>query len=63
MRQRLTRLKRLMRDKCPRTYKIIHKTNEMIGWTPIILMVYVQVLGLSYAYYKSERERTDSYDK
>ena len=63
MRQRLARLKRLMRDKCPRTYKIIHKTNEMIGWTPIILMVYVQVLGLSYAYYKSECKRSDSIDR
>ena len=62
MRQRLARLKRLMREKCPRTYKIINKTNEMIGWTPIILMVYVQVLGLSYAYYKSESKRHDSYD-
>ena len=60
MRQRLTRLKHLMRDKCPRTYKIINKTNEMVGWTPIIAMVYVQVLVLSYAYYKSESERHDS---
>ena len=35
----------------------------MIGWTPIILMVYVQVLGLSYAYYKSECKRSDSIDR
>ena len=62
MRQRLSRLKHLLRDKCPRTYKIIHKTNEMVGWTPIILMVYVQVLALSYAYYKSESKRHDSID-
>ena len=32
----------------------------MIGWTPIIAMVYVQVLALSYAYYKSECKRHDS---
>ena len=63
MRHRLTRLKHLMRDKCPRTYKIINKSNVMIGWTPIILMVYVQVLGLSYAYYKSECKRSDSIDR
>ena len=62
MRQRLTRLKHLMREKCPRTYKIIDKTTDMIGWTPIIMMVYVQVLALSYAYYKSESKRHDSVD-
>ena len=59
MRQRLIHL---LRDKCPRTYKIIDKTTEMIGWTPIIMMVYVQVLALSYAYYKSESKRHDSVD-
>ena len=51
-----------MREKCPRTYKIIDKTTDMIGWTPIIMMVYVQVLALSYAYYKSECKRHDSID-
>ena len=60
MRQRLSRLKHLLRDKCPRTHKIIDKTTDMIGWTPIIAMVYVQVLGLSYAYYKSECKRHDN---
>ena len=59
MRQRLIHL---LRDKCPRTYKIIDKTTDMIGWTPIIMMVYVQVLALSYAYYKSESKRSDSID-
>ena len=62
MRQRLSRLKHLLRDKCPRTHKIIDKTTDMIGWTPIIAMVYVQVLALSYAYYKSECKRHDSID-
>ena len=60
MRQRLSRLKHLLRDKCPRTHKIIDKSTDMIGWTPIIAMVYVQVLALSYAYYKSEGKRHDS---
>ena len=60
MRQRLSHIKRIMREKCPRTHKIIDKTTDMIGWTPIIAMVYVQVLVLSYAYYKSESERHDS---
>ena len=59
MRQRLIHL---LRNKCPRTYKIIDKTTDMIGWTPIIMMVYVQVLALSYAYYKSECKRHDSID-
>ena len=50
MRQRLSHL---MRDKCPRTHKIISKATEIAGWTPIILMVYGQILVLSYGYYKS----------
>ena len=62
MRQRLSRLKHLLRDKCPRTHKIINKSTDMIGWMPIIMMVYVQVLALSYAYYKSECKRHDSID-
>ena len=57
MRQRLSHLKRHAREKCPRTYKIIDKSIEMIGWTPIIVMVYGQILLLSYAYYKSECHR------
>ncbi len=63
MRQRMSRLKHLMEDKCPRTHKIIHKSYEMIGWTPIIMMVYVQVLALSYAYYKSECQRHDTINR
>ena len=63
MRQRLSRLKHLMREKCPRTHKIIDKSIEMAGWTPIILMVYSQILLLSYAYYKSECKRHDSINK
>jgi len=50
MRQRLSHL---LREKCPRTHKIIDKSIEMAGWTPIILMVYGQILVLSYGYYKS----------
>ena len=53
MRQRMSRLKHLMEDKCPRTHKIIDKSIEMVGWTPIIMMVYGQILVLSYGYYKS----------
>ena len=60
MRQRLSHIKRRLREKCPRTHKIIDKTIEMAGWTPIIAMVYVQVLALSYAYYKSECKRHDN---
>ena len=63
MRQRLSHIKRIMREKCPRTHKIIDKSIEMVGWTPIIAMVYVQVLALSYAYYKSECKRSDSIDR
>ena len=63
MRQRLSHLKRTLREKCPRTYKIIHKSYEMVGWTPIILMVYGQILLLSYAYYKSECVRHDSINR
>ena len=53
MRQRLSRLKHLLRDKCPRTHKIIDKSIGMVGWTPVILMVYGQILVLTYGYYKS----------
>ena len=53
MRQRLSHLKRQFKEKCPRTHKIIDKTTEMVGWTPIILMVYGQILVLTYGYYKS----------
>ena len=63
MRQRLSHIKRIMREKCPRTHKIIDKSIEMAGWTPIILMVYSQILLLSYAYYKSDNMRSDSINK
>lgn len=53
MRQSLSHLKRQFKEKCPRTHKIIDKTTEMVGWTPIILMVYGQILVLTYGYYKS----------
>ena len=53
MRQRLTHLFEALERKCPRTHKIIDKSIEMVGWTPIILMVYSQILVLSYGYYKS----------
>lgn len=53
MRQRLSHLKRQFKENCPRTHKIIDKTTEMVGWTPIILMVYGQILVLTYGYYKS----------
>ncbi len=62
MRQRLSRLKHLLRDKCPRTHKIIDKSTDMIGWTPIIALIYLQVLAISYSYYKSEGKRHDSID-
>ena len=63
MRQRLSHISDTLKEKCPRTHKIIDKSIEMIGWTPIILMVYSQILLLSYAYYKSECVRYDSVNK
>jgi hypothetical protein len=57
------RLYTKFREKCPRAYKIIDKTVEMAGWTPIILMVYSQILLLSYAYYKSDYMRHNNIDK
>ena len=57
MRQRLSHL---LREKCRRTHKIIDKSIEMVGWMPIIMMVYSQILLLSYAYYKSECKRHDN---
>ena len=53
MRQRLSHLSDRLKEKCPRTHKIIDKTIDMVGWTPVILMVYGQILILSYGYYKS----------
>ena len=63
MRQRLSRARRVLREKYPRTHKIIAKGFDMVGWTPIIVMVYIQVLGLSYSYYKRGCTRHDSIDK
>ena len=63
MRQRLSHLSETLKEKCPRTHKIIDKSIEMVGWTPIILMVYSQILLLSYAYYKSDNMRSDSINK
>ena len=53
MRQRLSHLSDRLKENCPRTHKIIDKSIGMVGWTPIILMVYGQILVLSYGYYKS----------
>jgi len=53
MRQRLDDLKRHLLENYPRTHKILYKTTEMIGWTPIIIIVYGQILVLTYGYYKS----------
>ena len=53
MRQRLSHLSARLKENCPRTHKIIDKSIDMVGWTPIILMVYGQILILSYGYYKS----------
>ena len=53
MRQRLSHARRVLREKYPRTHKIIDKTTDMVGWTPIILMVYGSILSLTYSYYKS----------
>ena len=63
MRQRLSHLKRAFEEKCPRSYKIIDKSIEMVGWTPIILMVYGQILVLTYAYYKSDSMNSDRVNK
>jgi len=49
MRQLSDRLKK----RCPRVHNILYKTNEMVVWTPIILMVYGSILSLTYSYYKS----------
>jgi len=54
MRQRLTRLRRAVKEKYPRTHKIIDKSTDIAGWTPIILMIYSQVIVLTYRLYKSE---------
>ena len=52
----MRQMRQRIKEKCPRVYKIIDKTAEMIVWTPIFLVIYAQVLGLSYAYYKSDNK-------
>mgnify|MGYP003652168622 CR=1 FL=1 len=59
MRQRLSRARRVLREKYPRTHKIIDKTTDMVGWTPIILMIYSQVILMTYSLYKSEGNDRD----
>jgi len=59
MRQRLRNLSHRFKENCPRTHKIIDKTVGMIGWTPVIMMVYGQILVLTYGYYKSACNKTD----
>ena len=59
MRQRLSHARRVLREKYPRTHKIIDKTTDMVGWTPIILMIYSQVIVLTYKLYKSEGNARD----
>ena len=59
MRQRLARARRVLREKYPRTHKIIDKTTDMVGWTPIILMIYSQVILMTYSLYKSEGNKRD----
>jgi hypothetical protein len=58
MRQRIDNLKRHLLENYPRTHKILYKSTEMLGWTPIIIIpiiiiVYGQILVLTYGYYKS----------
>ena len=59
MRQRLSHARRVLREKYPRTHKIIDKTTDMVGWTPIILMVYSQVILMTYSLYRSEGNARD----
>jgi hypothetical protein len=40
----------------PRIHKIIDKGTDIVVWTPIMLAVYVQVLGLTYVYYKDNNK-------
>ena len=59
MRQKLSHARRVLREKYPRTHKIIDKTTDMVGWTPIILMIYSQVILMTYSLYKSEGNDRD----
>ena len=43
----------------PRIHKIIDKGAHIALWTPIMLAIYVQVLGLTVAYYKSDSNKRD----
>ena len=60
MRQRLSHLKRQLREKCPRVHKIIKKSTDIAGWTPIILSVYAMIVSHSYKCYKSKTTCRDS---
>ena len=57
MRQRIARK---LREKCPRVYKIISKSSNIAGWTPIILSVYAMIVSHSYKCYKSKSACRDS---
>ena len=59
MRQRLSHARRVLREKYPRTHKIIDKSTDIAGWTPIILMIYSQVILMTYSLYKSEGNKRD----
>ena len=54
MRQRLSRGRRVMRAKYPRTHKIIDKTAMILTWTPIVLIIYLQAGLLTYKYSKTD---------
>ena len=47
-----------LKKRGPRVHNILNKTNEMIVWTPIIVMVYGSILSLTYSYYKSNSMRS-----
>ncbi len=42
-----------------RIQKIIDKGAHIALWTPIMLAIYVQVLGLTVSYYKSDSNKCD----
>jgi len=54
MRQRLTRLRRAIEEKYPRTHKIKDKAADIVVWTPILLLVYVNVALLTYRYSRED---------
>ena len=44
----------------PRVNKIKDIATEVIVWTPILLMVHMQVAVLTYGYYKTDTKRPNS---